>query len=306
VPGRPGTPFTIIGRAADQATQSSQTASYQIVSPEYFSVLRIPLREGRTFQLADTANAARVAIINEEMARRFWPGRSPIGQQIRAGIGPREATMTIIAVAGNVSLLTTAIAVAATTATSTAASTTPPAIAASSILRGAIATFEIRRRRFARDGVLAGGCDGCRGGIRAGGSLLFALTFTLALTLSLAFRLALRIARLLLTRRVALSITLRLVGFAVGVTVGVTVACLTLASAIVDVWTLNGENAGIFTYALAIPLCTGIFLFLYVGRSLHKKPARKETLKQYTLPPDAFILEDADSSPKSEGVVLTG
>lgn len=102
LPGRPGTPFTVIRSTVDQMTKSNQNASYQIISPDYFSVLRISLREGRTFQPTDTVSAPRVAIINEEMARRFWPGQSAIGQQIRSGIGPREATMTIVGVAGNV------------------------------------------------------------------------------------------------------------------------------------------------------------------------------------------------------------
>jgi len=43
-----------------------------------------------------------VAIINEEMAHRFWPGESAIGRQIRSGPGPRSATTTIVGVVGNV------------------------------------------------------------------------------------------------------------------------------------------------------------------------------------------------------------
>ena len=104
LPGRPGTPFSIIGRSTDSDASSSsrQVASYQIVSPGYFSVLGIPLREGRTFSQADAAEGAPVAIINEEMRRLYWPNENAIGRQIRAGVGPREATMTIVGIVGNV------------------------------------------------------------------------------------------------------------------------------------------------------------------------------------------------------------
>jgi len=102
LPGRPGTPFSIIGRSEDAPARARQVASYQIVSPGYFSVLGIPVREGRTFSPSDTAEAAPVAIVNEELARQYWPGASPIGRQIRAGVGPREATMTIVGIVGNV------------------------------------------------------------------------------------------------------------------------------------------------------------------------------------------------------------
>jgi predicted permease len=102
LPGRPGTSFTIVGRSDDSATRSRQVTSYQIVSPEYFTVLRIPLREGRTFAAGDTVTTTPVAIVNEELARQYFQGVSPLGQQIRAGAGPRDATMVIVGVVGNV------------------------------------------------------------------------------------------------------------------------------------------------------------------------------------------------------------
>jgi predicted permease len=103
LPGWPSTPFSIPDRPDDAATRSRQSASYQIVSPEYFAVIRIPLHEGRTFEPTDTAMAPPVAIVNEELARRAFPGTSPLGRTIRAGgTGPRDATMTIVGVVGNV------------------------------------------------------------------------------------------------------------------------------------------------------------------------------------------------------------
>ena len=63
LPGRPGTPFTVIGRADDPAAITRQSASYQIVSPGYLFVLQIPIREGRVFSDDDTAGRPAVAIV---------------------------------------------------------------------------------------------------------------------------------------------------------------------------------------------------------------------------------------------------
>jgi predicted permease len=60
-----------------------KTYTFAIVSPGYFSTLRTPLLAGRDFTDADDARAAKVAIVNETFARRFWPGKDPIGRQFR-------------------------------------------------------------------------------------------------------------------------------------------------------------------------------------------------------------------------------
>lgn len=66
------------------------------ISPKYFSTLQIPFRRGRDFTEHDTAESQRVAIINESLARRFWPaypgGPNPIGQRLLVGgINPKPA-----------------------------------------------------------------------------------------------------------------------------------------------------------------------------------------------------------------------
>jgi predicted permease len=52
-----------------------------MVDSGYLQAMRIPVRSGRDFSDHDTATSERVAILNENLARRLWPGRDPLGQQ---------------------------------------------------------------------------------------------------------------------------------------------------------------------------------------------------------------------------------
>jgi predicted permease len=56
---------------------------YMFASPEYFSLLRIPIRRGRTFTPIEAQSEARVAIISARAAALFWPGADPIGRVLR-------------------------------------------------------------------------------------------------------------------------------------------------------------------------------------------------------------------------------
>jgi predicted permease len=53
------------------------------ISPEYFPLLRIPLEQGRVWDHAETMRGAPILVINQAMARQYWPNGSPIGQQLR-------------------------------------------------------------------------------------------------------------------------------------------------------------------------------------------------------------------------------
>lgn len=60
-------------------------ASQNVVSPDFFETLGIPILRGRGFLDADWNTGPEVAIINETMARRFWPGQEAIGKRLRVG-----------------------------------------------------------------------------------------------------------------------------------------------------------------------------------------------------------------------------
>jgi putative ABC transport system permease protein len=80
-------------------TQSEQ-AELQSVTPGTFQALGIPLLQGRDFQNTDTAKSPRVAIIDETLARRYWPAGDPLGKRIET-TGDQE-WMIIVGVVGGV------------------------------------------------------------------------------------------------------------------------------------------------------------------------------------------------------------
>src|SRR5262249_23938085 len=78
-----------------------QYAYLRWTSPDYFKTLGIPLLKGRSLTESDTADRPGVAVIDEAMARQFFPNEDPIGKRILIGIrdrGPRE----IVGIVGNV------------------------------------------------------------------------------------------------------------------------------------------------------------------------------------------------------------
>lgn len=66
----------------------------------YFTTLGIPLLRGRAFDEGDTAGAPPVAVVNETLARRFWPGEEPIGKRLARG-GEDEPYLEVVGVVGD-------------------------------------------------------------------------------------------------------------------------------------------------------------------------------------------------------------
>ena len=96
--------FLIEGQAppsGGNVSESAQTQSeIQGVSPGTFQALGIPLLQGRDFQNSDTSKSTLVAIIDEPLARRFWPAGDAIGKRIET-TGDRE-WMTIVGIVGGI------------------------------------------------------------------------------------------------------------------------------------------------------------------------------------------------------------
>ena len=63
--------------------QRSVTVSSDIVGDHYFSLMHIPLVQGRAFESTETGSSPLVAIVNEAMAQTYWPNRNPLGGRIR-------------------------------------------------------------------------------------------------------------------------------------------------------------------------------------------------------------------------------
>jgi predicted permease len=63
---------------------------YNVVSPGYFATIGMPLLAGRDFSPADVRSGRYVIVINEAFARRFWRGRSPVGEILRFGRNDAE------------------------------------------------------------------------------------------------------------------------------------------------------------------------------------------------------------------------
>ncbi len=102
--GAPDALFTIEGDPAKE--NENYDAEFRFVSPDYFRVLGVPLVRGRGISETDTANSEQILLINEAMAKKFWPGQDPIGQRIwfgkPMGASAEPGPRTIVGIVGDV------------------------------------------------------------------------------------------------------------------------------------------------------------------------------------------------------------
>jgi putative ABC transport system permease protein len=73
-----------------------------VVGPDYIRTLGVPLIRGRDFSDRDTADSQEVAIVNQSLARQYWPGEDPVGRRIKVRGRTGIKTIEIIGVAGDV------------------------------------------------------------------------------------------------------------------------------------------------------------------------------------------------------------
>jgi len=101
ITGGPSTDFAIVGQAVPP-TNDEPSADIRTADSAYFQTMGIPLLAGREFTEADNATAPRVMLINETMARQFWPNKNPVGHRVIMKDWGPPLTGEIVGVVGDV------------------------------------------------------------------------------------------------------------------------------------------------------------------------------------------------------------
>jgi predicted permease len=93
--------FTVEGRS--RAFNDKTTARYHAASPDYFRTLGVPLRGGRFFTPHDGPAAEQVVIVNQTMARNYWPGENAVGKRFSFRDQPAEKDwLRIVGIVGDI------------------------------------------------------------------------------------------------------------------------------------------------------------------------------------------------------------
>jgi putative ABC transport system permease protein len=99
-------PFNIEGKPPGKGNKYNGDEQWRSVSAHYFSALKIPLVRGRAFTDHDIGQSAQVVIINQTMAKKYWPKQDPIASRmtIGKGLGPEfdEPAREIVGIVGDV------------------------------------------------------------------------------------------------------------------------------------------------------------------------------------------------------------
>src|SRR5215475_4327373 len=100
--GNAGRGFVIEGRP-DPGSENQPGGKYTITCPNYFQTMGIKLVSGREFTERDSLNAPGVIVINEAMAKRYWPNEDPIGKRIKIGSFNSDAPwLTVVGITQDV------------------------------------------------------------------------------------------------------------------------------------------------------------------------------------------------------------
>jgi putative ABC transport system permease protein len=91
--------FRVEGRPAPPPTEQ-QTTFISIATGDYFRAMGIPLKNGRLFAETDTPSGRPVAIVNDLIAQRHWPGANPVGERITINWQGRWLTLDVVGVVG--------------------------------------------------------------------------------------------------------------------------------------------------------------------------------------------------------------
>jgi putative ABC transport system permease protein len=94
-------PVEVEGRQASKASERPQI-DYRAMTPDYFSVIRASILEGRGILETDRMDTPRIAVIDRSMADRLWPGANPIGKRFRPAHQINQPWLTVVGIASNV------------------------------------------------------------------------------------------------------------------------------------------------------------------------------------------------------------
>ena len=92
--------FDGFAREGEQMNEAGSSVMYRVITPDYLRTLGIPLVAGRNLAASDTLDRPRVALVNETLARRYWPGEGVIGKHFRHG--GADQVVTVVGVVADV------------------------------------------------------------------------------------------------------------------------------------------------------------------------------------------------------------
>jgi putative ABC transport system permease protein len=98
--GGPSGMSTVYFERANQEAGALDATDDTTATPDYFSAAGIPVLQGRTFTEQDTISAPLVVVVDEQVARRAWPGENPIGKRMRSS--PNTAWAEVVGVVGHI------------------------------------------------------------------------------------------------------------------------------------------------------------------------------------------------------------
>ncbi|MDQ3746971.1 MAG: ABC transporter permease, partial [Acidobacteriota bacterium] len=95
--------FSIEGRPP-RSDSEQPVGDFILITPEYFRAMGVPVLRGRAFTEADREGAPLVCVVNQTLARQFFPGEDPVGKRLKQGgtDGPQKPYMEIVGVVGDV------------------------------------------------------------------------------------------------------------------------------------------------------------------------------------------------------------
>jgi len=92
--------FSLEGEPRGEGVPPAHGEMLDVITTDFFSVMKIPVKAGRAFTAADDSAAPPVIIVNEAFAKKYWPGQNPLGKRISAGYNS-DTLRAVVGVVGD-------------------------------------------------------------------------------------------------------------------------------------------------------------------------------------------------------------